>query len=198
LRSRNIERWLVLPAGRETVECPPDGREGGFDLVRIATHDRKHNAVVSCNATIAMTSGKGDDFPGEAEGRKGRFHVPHRDGARVEVGEPIRVGGDRPWMCAVKLVGRRRDVPADGPEATQTLLVGTGRGLSPDDARRAALAQLTLVYGSPVEPPPAPVISQKASDPPPELETDDVAAAEPPKSGVFARFFAALARLFGV
>ncbi len=144
-----------------------------------------------------MTSGNGDDLPGGAEGRKGRFHVPHRDGARVEVGEPIRVGGDRPWMCAVKLVGRRRDEPADGPEATQTLLVGTGRGQSPDDARRRALAQLTLVYGSPVEPPPAPVISQKLSEPPAPLPSAAAAAAQPSKTGVFTRFFGAVARLFG-
>jgi hypothetical protein len=128
-----------------------------------------------------MASGSEDDFPGargtgdsraessddpvgEAPAQfPGRFHVPHRDGARVEVGEPIRVGGDRPWMVAVKLVGRGRDGP---PEPTHTLLVRTGRGQSPDDARRAALAQLTLVYGSPVEPPPVPIISQKPSDPP--------------------------------
>jgi hypothetical protein len=69
-------------------------------------------------------------------------------------------------MCAVKLVGKKRD-PSDDAEPTQTLLVRTGRGASAEDARRDALAQLTLVYGSPVEPPPAPVIVQKPSDPPP-------------------------------
>jgi hypothetical protein len=70
-------------------------------------------------------------------------------------------------MCAVKLVGHKRDEP--DPDATQTLLVRTGRGATPDDARRDALAQLTLVYGSPVEPPPATLIVQKPSDPPPPL-----------------------------
>jgi hypothetical protein len=121
-----------------------------------------------------MVSGHDDGGPrggGEEEpkARTGRFHVPHRGGTRVEVGEPINVGGDRPWMCAVKLVGRKRDLPEDPdiPEPTQTLLVRTGRGASAEDARRDALAQLTLVYGSPVEPPPAPVIVQKPSDPPP-------------------------------
>jgi hypothetical protein len=102
-----------------------------------------------------------DDFPGRTQGV--RFHVPHRDGARVEVGEPIHVGGDRPWMCVVKLLGHNREDPSDG--ATHTLLVRTGRGESPDDARREALAQLAQVYGSPVEPPPMPVISHKPSDP---------------------------------
>jgi hypothetical protein len=110
-----------------------------------------------------------DVFEEEPKSRTGRFHVKHRGGTRVEVGEPVHVGGDRPWMCAVKLVGQKRDVPEDPehPEPTQTLLVRTGRGATPEDARRDALAQLTLVYGSPVEPPPAPVISQKPSDPPP-------------------------------
>jgi len=102
----------------------------------------------------------------EPRSRTGRFHVPHRGGTRVEVGEPIRVGGDRPWMCAVKLVGRKRE-PTEDAEPTQTLLLRTGRGETAEDARRDALAQLTLVYGSPVEPPPAPIISQKPSDPPP-------------------------------
>jgi hypothetical protein len=114
-----------------------------------------------------------DDFPpgagaGDGGSRGARFQVPHRDGARVEVGEPIHVGGgrgDRPWMCVVKLLGHNRaaEDPSDG--ATHTLLVRTARGESPDDARREALAQLSQVYGSPVEPPPTPIISHKPSDP---------------------------------
>lgn len=102
----------------------------------------------------------------EPRARTGRFNVQHRGGAHVEVGEPIHVGGERPWMCAVKLVGKKRDV-SDEDEPTQTLLVRTGRGATAEDARREALSQLTLVYGSPVEPPPSPIISQKPSDPPP-------------------------------
>ena len=114
-------------------------------------------------------SGGSEVFEEEPKSRTGRFQVKHRGGTRVEVGEPLRVGGDRPWMCAVKLVGQKRDVPEDPehPEPTQTLLVRTGRGATPEDARRDALAQLTLVYGSPVEPPPSAVIVQKPSDPPP-------------------------------
>jgi hypothetical protein len=83
-------------------------------------------------------------------------------------------------MCAVKLVGRRRD---DGTSSgrgrdlrdledgdpTQTLLVRMGRGATPDDARRDALAQLTLVYGTPFEAPPSPLIVEKAE---PELRKD--------------------------
>ncbi len=133
----------------------------------------------------------GDVFEEEPKSRTGRFHVKHRGGTRVEVGEPVKVGGDRPWMCAVKLVGQKRDVPEDPehPEPTQTLLVRTGRGVTPDDARRDALSQLTLVYGSPVEPPPAPIISQKPSDPPPP-------AAEPPQQAGAGKPKGWLTRLF--
>lgn len=103
------------------------------------------------------------------------------------------MGGDRPWMCAVKLVGRAvepRSEPAEAtgpaeaePEPTHTLLLRMGRGATADDARRDGLAQLTLVYGSPVEPPPLAVISQKKSDPPPPpepLEGADAGAAAGP------------------
>jgi hypothetical protein len=79
-------------------------------------------------------------------------------------------------MCAVKLVGQKRDDDPDA-DATQTLLVRTGRGVTPEEAQREAMAQLTLVYGSPVGPPPAPVISNKASDPPPS---------PPPRPSLFA------------
>jgi hypothetical protein len=126
-------------------------------------------------------------FEEEPRSKTGRFHVQHRGGTRIEVGEPVHVGGERPWMCAVKLVGQKRDVPDDPemPEPTQTLLVRTGRGETADDARRDALAHLTLVYGSPVAPPPAALIMQKPSDPPPPLPP----AAPGPKGW--------LARLFG-
>jgi hypothetical protein len=75
-------------------------------------------------------------------------------------------------MCAVKLVGQKRDdLPKreDGePEPTQTLLVRTGRGDTPEEAQREAIAHLTLVYGSPVAPPPIATIELKASQRPPE------------------------------
>jgi len=135
--------------------------------------------------------GSGPGAAGEEapKGRTGRFSVQHRGGTHVEVGEPIHLGGERPWMCAVKLVGRKRDV-SDDPEPTQTLLLRTGRGATPDDARRDALSQLTLVYGSPVEPPPAPIISQKPSYPPPP--TVRPSATAPPARGWLARLVARL------
>ncbi|HEY6461629.1 MAG TPA: hypothetical protein VIY73_15785 [Polyangiaceae bacterium] len=129
----------------------------------------------------------GSDPGPDGRPRTGRFNVQHRGGTHVEVGEPIKVGGDRPWMCAVKLVGKKRDETED-PEPTQTLLVRTGRGLTAEDARRDALAQLTLVYGSPVEPPPSPIISQKPSDPPPSPRTAQTSRpAAPARKSWFAR-----------
>lgn len=120
-----------------------------------------------------------DDDEDSPKSRTGRFFVPHRGGARVEVSEPIHVGGDTPWMCAVKLVGRKGpDVDTD---ATQTLLVRTGRGATPEEAQRNALSQLTLVYGSPVDPPPHATIVQKKTDPPPP------APDPPPRPSLFAR-----------
>jgi hypothetical protein len=139
----------------------------------------------------------GDDDEDSPKSRTGRFFVPHRGGTRVEVGEPIHVGGERPWLCAVKLLGRDRTsipLPVEdltAPEPTQTLLVRTGRGSTPEEAQRDAMAQLTLVYGSPVEPPPAPKITQKKTDPPPPMEDDEIVE-EPPKpkkKSFFARLF---------
>ena len=133
-----------------------------------------------------------------AKSRTGRFFVvPHRGGTRVEVSEPIHCGGDAPWMCAVKLVGRKRDQPPPGEsgeseaDATQTLLVRTGRGNTPEEAQRNAMAQLTLVYGTPVDPPPSPTILQKKTDPPPP---PDPPPSKPPpdrenKPGFFQRLF---------
>ena len=122
-----------------------------------------------------------DDADEESpKSRTGRFFVPHRGGTRVEVSEPIHCGGSTPWLCAVKLVGRKG--PEVDSEATQTLLVRTGRGKTPDEAQRNALSQLTLVYGSPVEPAPSTTIRQKITDPPP--------APDPPKRpSIFARIF---------
>lgn len=103
----------------------------------------------------------------EPKSRTGRFHVQHRGGTRVEVGEPIKVGGSKPWMCAVKLVGQKRDeIEPEQPEPTQTLLVRTGRGATPEEAQREAIANLTLVYGSPISPPPHATIRVKVSERP--------------------------------
>jgi hypothetical protein len=96
--------------------------------------------------------------------------LPHRDGTRVMVGTPIHVGGEKPWMCAVKLMGKKK-TPTRGAaleeELTQTLLLRTGRGGSPEEAQRAALAELKHFYGSPNEPIPQPRIVDKTAEPPP-------------------------------
>lgn len=109
-----------------------------------------------------------DDFDESSpKNRTGRFTLQHRGNNRVEVGEPIRVPnpgpGGRPWMCIVKLLGHG-DEPES--EATLTLLVRTGRGNTPEEAQRDAMAQLSLLYGTPAGPPPAVVITKKTSEPP--------------------------------
>jgi hypothetical protein len=135
-------------------------------------------------AQDASSGGAGDDGAPMHAPASSRFQVPHRGGTRVEVGEAVRLPdvAERPWICAVKLVGRKRDDGSDA-DPTQTLLLRTGRGETAEDARRDALAQLTLVYGSPVEPPPVPVIVQMPSDPPPR-----------PRPGFFARLLARFTR----
>lgn len=112
----------------------------------------------------------GNDNEGAPKTGRGRFFVPHRGGTRVEVGEPIHVGGERPWLCAAKLVSLNGvETAPQAYEPTHTLLVRTGRGHSPDEAQRAAIEQLTLIYGSPAGPPPAPIIIRKVSDNPPPV-----------------------------
>ena len=116
-----------------------------------------------------------------SKSRTGRFQVQHRGGTRIEVGDPIKIGGPKPWMCAVKLVGHKRDDTE--PEPTQTLLVRTGRGETPEEAQREAIAHLTLVYGSPVAPPPMATIELKASQRPAELAKAQGGSSIPPPSG---------------
>jgi hypothetical protein len=127
-----------------------------------------------------------EDDEESPKSRTGRFSVQHRGGTRVEVSEPIHTGGTAPWMCAVKLVGHKG--PELDSDATQTLLVRTGRGATPEEAQRNAMAQLTLVYGSPVDPPPSPTISQMKTDPP---------AAPRPSAPPVKKKEGLLARLFG-
>jgi hypothetical protein len=131
-----------------------------------------------------------DDESNGSTTKTGRFTVAHRGGARVEFGQPIHVGGEKPWLCAVKLMGKNGQNP--DADATQTLLIRSGRGSTPEEAQRAAMAQITVVYGSPVEPPPQTKIVRLASDPPPPTEAPDpflVPPPEPKKRGFFARLF---------
>lgn len=131
-----------------------------------------------------------DDADEEAPRSKtGRFMLTHRGGGRVEVGEPIFVGGDNPWLCAVKLLGRE-DPEVEG-EPTQTLMVRSGRGATPEEAQRAALAALSLVYGTPVGPAPSTRISKLPSVPPPPPAAPPHVEEEPAesKSGWLRRMF---------
>jgi hypothetical protein len=114
--------------------------------------------------------GEGRDDSRSGGGPRPPVELTHRGGTRVTIGTPIHIGGDKPWMCAAKLMGRSREASVDSSpdeDRTQTLLLRTGRGCSPEEAQRAALAELTHVYGLPGEPLPEPIIQHKPSEPPP-------------------------------
>ncbi len=114
-----------------------------------------------------------DDSESSPKNRTGRFSLIHRGGTRVEVSDPILlpvgVGTDKPWLCAVKLLGAKKggDDDDSDQQVTQTLLVRTGRGNTPEEAQRDAMAQLSLMYGTPTAAPPSVVITRKPSEPPP-------------------------------
>lgn len=125
------------------------------------------------------TTSDHDDDADESspKNRTGRFSLIHRGGTRVEVSDPILlpvgVGTDKPWLCAVKLLGAKKRDDDDESEqnVTQTLLVRTGRGNTPEEAQRDAMAQLSLMYGTPTAAPPSVVITRKHSEPPPPAAT---------------------------
>jgi hypothetical protein len=136
------------------AEAPEDGPKDG-------------SATRGMGALVGPTSQEADPLRGVRP-----MDLPHRDGTRVMVGTPIHVGGEKPWMCAVKLMGKKKTPPRGAAleeELTQTLLLRTGRGGSPEEAQRAALAELKHFYGSPNEPIPQPLIldKDKAAEPPP-------------------------------
>jgi hypothetical protein len=138
---------------------------------------------------MGMNENDEEDDEESPKSRTGRFSIQHRGGTRVEVSEPIHIGGETPWMCAVKLVGHKG--PELDSDQTQTLLVRTGRGATPEEAQRNAMGQLTLVYGSPVDPPPSPMISQMKTDPPGPPSTPPPPPPDPDKRPSL------LQRLFG-
>lgn len=75
--------------------------------------------------------------------------LPRADGSRVEVSEPFEIGEEE-WACVAKLVGREHDLPWLGEEprseedheVTHTLFMAKGRGASPEEAVRDAMAQV--------------------------------------------------------
>jgi hypothetical protein len=114
------------------------------------------------------------------------------------VSEPIELpeaeARGKPWMCVVKLLGRDDQAPRpdDGlgdHELTQTLLVRTGRGTTPEEAQANALNQLSVVYGSPTAPPPPVIITKKASEPPPAQAGKDAPAQKATRVGWIRRLF---------
>ncbi|MBI4955289.1 MAG: hypothetical protein HY908_24915 [Myxococcales bacterium] len=131
--------------------------------------------------------------------------VPTPHGSHVELGEPVWVGGALPWACPAKLVGRDKRLPSlhfddedsseaappqvaepEAPESTHTLLLRTGRGRTPDEARRDAVRRVEEPLGKPAQirpsdnqsPPRLRFYSDgnEVAIPPPPAPTDDAVA----------------------
>jgi hypothetical protein len=111
----------------------------------------------------------------------------------MQVGEPVLVddkSDDPQWLCVAKLVEPRDKCASDGSplaETTRTILMRTGRGRTPEEARKDAVARLRLVVGTPSRPAPAPLITRKASDPP-----------SPVAGSLFGQWFGFLKKAFGL
>ena len=164
---------------------------GGGETGNVAARPGDHKPVEQ--RPVERTAPEPKPVEHKTEHKTGRYSMLYRDGARVEVGDPVQTSeglADRQWLCAAKLIGPKKDRPPAyedlDMEGTQTLLVRTGRGSTPEEAQRDALNQLALVYGTPNAPPPAVVITKKPSEPPPPM-------VPPPAAG----FRGWLARVFG-
>lgn len=78
---------------------------------------------------------------------------PQPQRASIIIGEPIRVGGARPWVCIGKVrmpVRAPTEELATGePDPSETALIRTGFGSSAAESKRDVVAQLSRTYGSP-------------------------------------------------
>ena len=122
--------------------------------------------------------------------------VAARHGAHVELGEPVWVGGSLPWACPAKLVGREKRLPRidfdddtedrapdeaqPESEPTHTLLLRTGRGRTPEEARQNAASELQRPLAQPPQ-----IVPRATQSPPPPLriimDGDEVSRpSEPP------------------
>ena len=79
---------------------------------------------------------------------------PLPKGTTIVVGDPIHVGGARPWVCIGKVRMRfRGDVEEESvsgePDPSETAFIRTGFGNSAAEAKRDVVAQLSRTYGPP-------------------------------------------------
>lgn len=90
---------------------------------------------------------------------------------RITVGKPIHVGGSQPWVCLGKVrmrlpwLGEPEEQPPD-EEATQTIYIYTGFGLTADEARDNVIKQLEAVAGQKSR---IDVLKRVSEAPPPSL-----------------------------
>ena len=153
------------------------------------------------------------DVADEDEHDAGGGDEADADAPQIVLGDVVHVGGERPYACLAKLIGKERRLPVIGfddesthdgrgslpeepaeeqPEPTHTLMVVTGRGRTPEDARRTARRQLAKIQQQAVR-------IQQTNFPVPELigidptpkppEVAPAPADPPPQRGFFARVF---------
>ena len=71
----------------------------------------------------------------------------------IIIGDPIHVGGARPWVCIGKVRMRLRgtaEEPAPGePDPLETATIRTGFGSSAAESKRDVVSQLSRTYGPP-------------------------------------------------
>jgi hypothetical protein len=79
---------------------------------------------------------------------------PLPKGTTILIGDPIHVGGARPWVCIGKVRMRFRGTPeeqvaAGEPDPSETAFIRTGFGNSAAESKRDVVAQLSRTYGPP-------------------------------------------------
>lgn len=78
---------------------------------------------------------------------------PLPQGTTILVGDPIHVGGARPWVCIGKVRmrfrGNAEELAAGEPEPSETAFIRTGFGNSAAESKRDVVAQLSRTYGPP-------------------------------------------------
>ena len=95
--------------------------------------------------------------------------IRRRSRVRIEVGDPVRMDGR--WYCTGKILGGKYahlpwlgvgDCPEDMEDEvpTATLLLVSGVGDTPEEARKRVMTKIRTVWGTETTPPPGPAIRE--------------------------------------
>ena len=71
----------------------------------------------------------------------------------IFIGDPIHVGGARPWVCIgkvrIRLRGATEELAPGEPDPSETATIRTGFGSSAAESKRDVVSQLARTYGPP-------------------------------------------------